>query len=81
MVTTVCPFCKKQIDYLRYSTTIIESGTFKVNGNNCSTYAMDNIDVDNAEYSCPICRKVITRYEKEARIFLNGEEVRMNAVI
>jgi predicted RNA-binding Zn-ribbon protein involved in translation (DUF1610 family) len=80
MVTAVCPNCKKQIDCLKYSATVIESGIFAIDGK-CSIHKIDEIDIDDVEYKCPICDKVITHCEKEARIFLNGEEVHMNAVI
>jgi predicted RNA-binding Zn-ribbon protein involved in translation (DUF1610 family) len=76
----VCPNCKKQIDHLKYSATVIESGIFMIDSK-CSIHKMDGIDIDNVEYRCPICNKVITHCEKEARIFLSGEEASMNAVI
>jgi hypothetical protein len=79
-MVAICPNCKKQIDCLRYLVTVIESGIFIIDGE-CCNHKTDERDIDNIEYRCPECDTIITHCEKEAMIFLSGEEASINAVI
>lgn len=67
-----CPRCGKTIDYLRYSATVTESGTYDPGFG----YDEDNMETDDVYFSCPACLSALFSTHAEAEAFLAGHGLR-----
>ncbi len=67
--------CGKRIGYLNYLSEVEVSQTFSVNNGEVEYSAFDTLgNHSKEEYRCPECDMLISRTEKKAIAFFNGEE-------
>lgn len=63
----VCPKCKEEINYLQYSSTIEETGTYDIKHG----YDKDYGNVCQIKFQCPDCGEELFNDEEDAYNFLN----------
>lgn len=70
----ICPKCKKEIDYLRFSARVEHFGNFRINESGIDQDTNDWGDWDNIELACPECNETLFTDEDKAEKFLNEED-------
>ena len=72
-----CPFCRKEINELRYFTTIVKEYSVTIENGELHFEPVDtHEDVFGSEnYCCPECGETITIFREEAKRFLEGEKI------
>ncbi|MEM3581274.1 MAG: hypothetical protein QXQ64_08475 [Candidatus Bathyarchaeia archaeon] len=68
-----CPFCGSLIVELEYSATEFVRGGFTVRDGVGEYYGIESVDVDDQEYRCPVCGKVVACCEEEAGRILSSD--------
>ncbi len=70
----VCPKCKKELTYLRNSTSCLVASEFSLNGvGEPFYYHMDYRNtLEDGDYNCPNCGDCLAENEQEATEVLRG---------